>query len=174
MGISCGDVCGLRRGHALGGGGWMLACNERRAARSWHALLSPGSRRDGHANVDVDVGIFVELVHFRIGLFTATWSIFAGSPASGPALRTADAHFSHAHGSRLKTKDILRKDQENLDKIVTLKLEFQGPWRIWQDERARQPKRCPVGASKKLHLLPAITTKDSQETRWKVRGAVNG
>lgn len=101
MCISCCGVCGLGRGHALGGGGWMFARNERRAARSWSALLTPGNWRDRHTNVDVDISIFVELVRFRVGLLAATRSIFTRPPASGPSLRTAYAYFSHAHGGGL-------------------------------------------------------------------------
>ena len=91
------------------------------------------------------------------------------STAGGSALRASNPNFAHPNGRGLQTKDVLRENQKYLDEIITLQLQFQGPGRVWQDERPREPKGRAVRPRKQLHLLTVVPAKNRQEAVKAVR-----
>ena len=87
----------------------------------------------------------------------------ARAAACGAALRPANAHFSHAHSSRLESKDILSEDEKDFHQVIALELQLERTWGIGKDECPTKPERGTVRAREELNLLAVLTTEDRQE-----------
>jgi len=49
---------------------------------------------------------------------------FARTPTRRSSFRSFKPDFTHPNSSRLQSENILREDEKNLDKIITLQLQF--------------------------------------------------
>ena len=86
----------------------------------------PGSRGRGSGDVHRDVRIGLPSGILRVGIQDVLDQRLSipRSPSRSPPLGSSYPHLTNTHGCRLQTENILRKYQEYLDQIVSLKLKL--------------------------------------------------